>query len=202
MNYIGSRTIETTRLVLRKSEMDEQKRLWEILCIPEVNRYYLTCRFGFDWEQQRPFFESKVSNAGKSDVFQWSIIIKDTDVCIGQLSVQSRNSEDSLVTDDAIRGIGWFIDPAYQGLGYATEAAEAILDYMFNEVGIDEIRTGAAVDNPASWRLMEKLGFVRRGDELHKTKYTYVDEPVDSYSYGLTKEEYMKFRKAKVIVKK
>lgn len=190
MRYIGSRTIETERLILRKSQIEEQKRLWEILCIPEVHRYYLTCKFGFDWEQQRPFFESKVSKAGNPDVFQWSIIKKDDGICIGQLSVQSGSSEDSSITDDSIRGIGWFIDPVYQGFGYATEAAAAVLDFMFNEVEITEIRTGAAVLNPASWRLMEKLGFVRRSDALHKTRYTYVNEPVDCYSYGLTDKEY------------
>lgn len=201
MNYLGSKTLETGRLILKKSEVEEQKRLWEILCIPEVNRYYLTCRFGFDWEQQRPYFEKKAANSGSPEIFQWSIFIKDCNKCIGQLSVQSGHSEDDDVTDDSIRGIGWFIDPEEQGKGYATEAASAVLDYMFNEVEISEIRTGAAVTNPASYKLMEKLGFKRRGDKLHKTKYTYVDDAVDSYSYGLTRDEYKEFMGNKVKTK-
>lgn len=201
MNYIGSKTLETERLVLKKSGVEEQKRLWEILCIPEVHRYYLTCKFGFDWEGQRPYFEKKAENSGDPSIFQWSIFIKDNNKCIGQISVQSGHSEDPLVTDDAIRGIGWFIDPEEQGKGYATEAATKVLDYMFNEVEIDEIRTGAAVVNPASYRLMEKIGFRRRGDKLHKTKYTFVEEKVDSYSYGLTKEEYKEFIGNKVLIK-
>ena len=41
MNLMGSKTIETERLFLRKSSMKEQKRLWEILMIPEVNQWYL-----------------------------------------------------------------------------------------------------------------------------------------------------------------
>lgn len=201
MNYIGSKTLETERLVLKKSGVEEQKRLWEILCIPEVHRYYLTCKFGFDWEGQRPYFEKKAENSGDPSIFQWSIFIKDNNKCIGQISVQSGHSEDPLVTDDAIRGIGWFIDPEEQGKGYATEAATKVLDYMFNEVEIDEIRTGAAVVNPASYRLMEKIGFRRRGDKLHKTKYTFVEEEVDSYSYGLTKDEYKEFIGNKVLIK-
>ena len=201
MNYLGSKTLETDRLILKKSEVEEQKRLWEILCIPEVNRYYLTCKFGFDWEQQRPYFEKKVVNSGSPEIFQWSIFIKDSNKCIGQLSVQSGHSEDEAITDDAIRGIGWFIDPEEQGNGYATEAASAVLDYMFNEVEISEIRTGAAVLNPASYKLMEKLGFKRRGGALHKTKYTYLDEAVDSYSYGLTRDEYREFMGNKVKTK-
>ena len=42
MKYLGSKEIETERLFLRSSKMPEQKRLWEILMIPEVNKWYLT----------------------------------------------------------------------------------------------------------------------------------------------------------------
>ena len=42
MKLIESKTIETERLILRSSKMEEQKRLWEILMIPEVNKWYLT----------------------------------------------------------------------------------------------------------------------------------------------------------------
>ena len=42
MNLIGSKTIESERLILKSSKMEEQKRLWEILMIPEVNKWYLT----------------------------------------------------------------------------------------------------------------------------------------------------------------
>ena len=41
MKLIGIKTIETERLILRSSKMEEQKRLWEILMIPEVNKWYL-----------------------------------------------------------------------------------------------------------------------------------------------------------------
>lgn len=40
MNLTGNRTIETERLILRSSKMEEQKRLWEILMIPKVNKWY------------------------------------------------------------------------------------------------------------------------------------------------------------------
>ena len=32
---------------------------------------------------------------------------------------------------------------------------------MFNEVGIEKIETSVAIDNQASWKLMEKFGFHR-----------------------------------------
>ena len=64
-----------------------------------------------------------------------------------------------------------------------------MMDYMFDECEIDEIKTEAAIQNTASWKIMEKFGFVR----LKKTRmveYTYVDDPVEDYQYYLTKEMY------------
>ena len=62
---------------------------------------------------------------------------------------------------------------------------------MFNEVDIKGIETSSAVCNQASFSLMEKLGFKRRENKIHQQKYTFVDELVDCYSYGITKEEYL-----------
>ena len=42
MKYLGSQERETNRLVLKPQTMEEQKYLWEVLMIPEVNRYFLT----------------------------------------------------------------------------------------------------------------------------------------------------------------
>lgn len=42
MNYLGSKRIVTKRLELRSQTMDEQKYLWDLLMIPEVNRYFLS----------------------------------------------------------------------------------------------------------------------------------------------------------------
>ena len=68
MNFIGTKTIETERLILKPQTMDEQKRLWEILMIPSVNSVYLTTPAKFrdklkDWSKQEPFYEEKIKHA-------------------------------------------------------------------------------------------------------------------------------------------
>lgn len=90
---------------------------------------------------------------------------------------------------DSIRDVGWYLDPKYQGKGYGYEAAKRMVDYMFKEVGIDEIRTGAAIVNPSSWRIMEKLGF-KRLDETKMVNYTYIDGETEIYLYNLNKGDY------------
>lgn len=194
MNLIGSKIIETERLILKPQTMQEQKRLWEILMIPEVNKVYLTTPAKFrdklkDWSKQEPFYEEKISHANDKDVFEWSIFLKDTNECIGKIDYHEYSKEDNEINDLSIRGVGWYIDPIHQGKGYGTEAAKHTLKYMFEEVQITKIITGAAIDNPASWKIMDRLGYTK----LPQTKlvtYTYLDEPVEIYTYEITKEQY------------
>lgn len=123
--------------------------------------------------------------------------LKETNKCIGQINAHNSEKEKYGVLDQSIMSVGWFLDPAYQGKGYATEAALAMIDYMFKKVGISEIRTSAAICNPASWKLMERLGFTRDSYKTYFNTYTFVDEPVECYLYGMTKEEYIKFNNKK-----
>lgn len=198
MNNLGSRTIETERLVLKAQTMDEQEYLWSVLMMPKVNKYYLTVPTFLreklkDWNKQQEYYQDEMKHANDVDVYKWSMFLKDTGECIGRVTCQ-----ESDVSDPAIRDVGWYIDPKYQGFGYGTEAAKAMIEYMFNEVGINEIRTGAAVINSASWRIMEKLGFVRT-DNTKMVQYTYLDEPVEVYQYLLTKEMFYDFNNKKVL---
>lgn len=190
MKNLGSRFLATSRLELKSQTMKEQKHLWEILMLPEVNCFYLTVSTPRDnlmnWELQKEFYKKAKEHADDLDVYKWSIFLKGTDICIGQID---SHQIDNL--DPSIRGIGWYIDPKYQQKGYATEAAEAMVKYLFAEVKINSIQTKAAVNNIPSWKVMEHLGF-KRLPETCWENYTFMNEPVECYKYILTKEMYFK----------
>lgn len=199
MKYLGSKTIETDRLILKAQLMEEQKKLWEILMIPEVNRYFLTVPSKFrdklkDWNIQEKYYEEEMKHAKDNNVFKWSIFLKETGECIGRISCHEATSENSEITDSNIRGVGWIIDPKYQSRGYGTEASKAMIDFMFLECKIAKIITGAAICNPASWKIMEKLGFERK-KETKTIQYTFLDEPTEIYCYELTRDKYLLFNK-------
>ena len=59
--------------------------------------------------------------------------------------------------------MGWVLNPQFQGLGIALEAAQATLSYGFLTLGIHRVVATAQPENPASYKLMEKLGMVREG---------------------------------------
>lgn len=63
--------------------------------------------------------------------------------------------------------IGWRIDPKYWNRGYASEGAEACLNFAFEELKLDEIVAFTSKDNFASQKVMEKIGMTFSHDFLH-----------------------------------
>ena len=213
MNRIDSKNLYTDRLELRIPTMEEQHKLWEILINEDINQYYFPtpdrifiknnlskekiddlkkARKIFmeqlsDWERQKPFYEGKIKSIQAQDDSQkytWSIFLKGTNTVIGQITCQPKDNE-----PENIRDVGWFIDPNYQGQGYATEAATAMLDFMFNEVEITDIKTSAAEINQGSWKIMEALGFEFVGTK--KSSYFKGDEILVSKEYHENKELFL-----------
>jgi RimJ/RimL family protein N-acetyltransferase len=66
---------------------------------------------------------------------------------------------------DAVE-LGYWIVPSCWGLGFATEAARAVVDFARDTLRLPRLVSGHFVDNPASGRVLEKLGFVRTGLEM------------------------------------
>ena len=65
-----------------------------------------------------------------------------------------------------------------------------MIDYMFNEVEINSISSGAVKDNLASWRIFEKLGFNKICEVEEESHYTFYDGILTFSKYGLTKGWY------------
>jgi [ribosomal protein S5]-alanine N-acetyltransferase len=62
--------------------------------------------------------------------------------------------------------LGYWIGKPYWGMGYATEAVQALVRYAFATDGFAYLTVGHFSDNPASARVIAKAGFVRHGKEV------------------------------------
>ncbi len=84
--------------------------------------------------------------------------------------------------------VGWSLHPAYQGHGYATEAAQVLLNYGFTQRNLHRITSICDTRNTASFRLMERLGMRREGHlrQSQLTQGTWHDE----YLYALLRDEW------------
>lgn len=64
--------------------------------------------------------------------------------------------------------IGWMLTPSVWGQGFATEAGSAIRDEAFDRLALESIVAGHHPENPASGRIMEKLGMTFERDVVSK----------------------------------
>ena len=85
--------------------------------------------------------------------------------------------------------IGWVFHPQYCGRGYATEGAQALLAYGFERLGLHRIIATCQPENPASARVMEKLGMRREG---HFRQCIQREGGVwwDAYFYAILSQEW------------
>lgn len=65
--------------------------------------------------------------------------------------------------DRRIAEIGYWVGKPYWGRGIATEAAYALVSHLFADAGFDKLTCCHFADNPASARVIEKLGFTSTG---------------------------------------
>jgi RimJ/RimL family protein N-acetyltransferase len=77
--------------------------------------------------------------------------------------------------------LGYWLGVPFWGHGYATEAARAVIDYAFAELGHDVLQSGARVSNPASRRVLEKCGFQWTGVQLCRIRAINSAAPIDRF---------------------
>jgi RimJ/RimL family protein N-acetyltransferase len=77
--------------------------------------------------------------------------------------------------------IGYWLGVPYWRNGYATEAARAVIDHAFEDLGLERLEAGARVSNPASRRVLEKCGFQWSGVTLLRIRAIASSAPVDRF---------------------
>lgn len=85
--------------------------------------------------------------------------------------------------------LGWVLDPAHTGHGYATEAVRELLRYCFQDLGVRRVTANCFLDNDTSWRLMERVGMRR---ELHAVRESLHRSGrwLDTVGYAILDEEW------------
>ena len=107
----------------------------------------------------------ELANLGQPPYADYAVILKDGGEFIGSVGIVPTlvpwgalkgDAQDGLLSPEI--GLFWGILPEYRRRGYATEAAHALLDYLFHEMKARQAVATTERDNIASKRTMEKLG--------------------------------------------
>ncbi|RYP84181.1 N-acetyltransferase [Nocardioides guangzhouensis] len=85
--------------------------------------------------------------------------------------------------------LGWVLDPACTGHGYATEAVRALLRVSFHDLGVRRVVATCFLDNVASWRLMERVGMRREAHAVRESLHRS-GRWLDTVTYALLAEDH------------
>jgi RimJ/RimL family protein N-acetyltransferase len=180
--------IQSPRLILRSLSAADLEDFLAYRSDPEVLRYQ---GMGpMDREKATAFIEEMANLDLHTHAIppgkwlQIGIELTDSKKLIGDLALKFDAYE------PRIAEIGFTLNPAYQRQGFGTEAATNLIQYLFTEKNTHRIIALTDVRNPASYRLLEKLGF-RREAHYRKSYFDKMDgDWFDEYRYGLLGEDW------------
>ena len=146
-------TLNTERLVLRQPVLTDAERMSELMSDEDIVRMTASIPYPFIPLAAEFWIMRQASDWRRGNSYGYAIT-QDGGEIMGVM--------DLFQNGDGDKEVGYWIGRPYWGNGYITEAAQAVLDEGFRSFDIDYIDAGYFYDNPASGRVLEKLGFVRK----------------------------------------
>ena len=169
--------LESERLLFRDHEVSDLDAYCAMEADPEVRRY-VGGRPRPREEAERKFRQG-LKRPPSQRLSMWATVYKQKGLYIGRCGVYPH-----FVTAGGIipgeGSLAFYLARAYWGLGLATEAGRAFVNFGFHELGLTRIVTTVQVGNDASVRVLEKLGFRLAGTEQGEFRSFYhfqVDHP-------------------------
>ena len=156
--------LRSPRLILRRLRRDDLAALCVYRSLPEVARYQSWESFGPD-EAARLIDDQAGREPGVSGTwFQLAIVEAATGLVVGDCGLHCRQE------DPRQMEVGITLAPAHQGRGYATEAVECLLGFVFGRLGKHRVAAVTDAENRPAASLFRRLGFRR---EAHFVEHVW-----------------------------
>ena len=157
LTHKGTQTIETPRLLLRRARMEDAQAMFDNWASdPEVTKF-LTWPTYTSVDTAHNRLNIWIQDYERPECYQWMIVLKNRMEPIGSISV----TEHSDRTEKA--EIGYCIGRPWWHRGITTEALEAVIAFLFTEVGMNRVEARHDPNNPHSGAVMRKCGMVYEG---------------------------------------
>lgn len=157
MEHRGTKKLETARLILRpfvKEDAPAMYRNWA--SDPEVTKF-LSWPTYKTVDTAHEILNIWVPQYRDDTFYQWAIELKEIGEVIGSISVVNFDERVDMAE------IGFCIGRSWWGQGIMTEAFQAVIDFLFGEVGVQRIEAGHDPNNPASGAVQRKCGLKYEG---------------------------------------
>lgn len=184
MNHLGTVTIETERLILRRFREEDSEKAYANWMRDEAVTKYLRWPPHPSVEVSRSIIKEWVKAYDEEDFYQWVIEVKAIQEPIGTISVVRQNERVGSMD------IGYCIGSKWWHQGIVTEAFKAIIKFLFEEVKVNRIEALHDTNNPNSGKVMRKCGLTYEGT-LRQADFNN-QGIVDTCIYGIVASDYNK----------
>lgn len=172
-------TLETKRLRLRPLAMSDAKWIFE---------YSKSPAFSQCLKRKKPFSRKDVLKyvfgiLHKEPLLYWAVILKENSRMIGDCGLCEWNQ-------DAQRAeLSYATSPDVWNQGYATEAADCVIRYGFEQHSLNRIEAHCNTGNAASEKVLQKNGLKLEG--ILRQYILCDDQPLDMKLYSILKQEWI-----------
>ncbi len=171
--------IQTERLTLCKPMIEDARAVFETWAQdPEVTRT-MTWPPHENIDVTRSVLRRMIDAWEQNTRYTYMILEQSSNQAVGMIEIRIEGHKAE---------IGYVLARVHWDKGYMTEAAQALVDWAFQQPEIYRVYATTSVDNIGSQRVMEKIGMTREGIMHRYIIHPNVsDVPVDSYLYAIVK---------------
>ncbi len=173
--------LQTERLVLRRFNQKDAPDVQRLAGAWEVARTLLWVPHPYDDGVAEEWISQHRSAFERGEGMNFAVVLRERGELGGACGL-------TINSQDANAELGYWIGVPYWGQGYATEAAREVVRYGFEELGLHRIYAAHFGNNPASGRVLAKIGMSYEGTrrDHHRKWGTYEDR----VEYGLLASEW------------
>jgi RimJ/RimL family protein N-acetyltransferase len=145
--------LDTSRLTLRPFVEGDFEAVHAMRSDPEVVRYLYGDVLSED--ETRSLLTKRMDNVAWENEGDWmsaAVVERASGTTVGDMALQWVSERDRTAE------VGFILDPRHQGKGFATEAARALIGWIFESAGFHRVIGRTEARNAASARVLEKLG--------------------------------------------
>lgn len=159
MQHIGTKYMETERLILRRFALEDAEAMYQNWASDDEVTRYLSWPNHAAVDVSAAVLSDWVSHYGEADYYQWAIVPKDFGQPIGSIAGVHVNDRVGKVE------IGYCIGKNWWHQGIVSEALSAVIGFLMDEVGVNRVEACHDPRNPHSGAVMAKCAMTYEGTQ-------------------------------------
>ncbi len=172
---------QTKRLYFRRFDRDDAQIITDLISAPEFSDNTSSIPFPYKIEHAFEFLDRQEQAFQKGEAIVFGAFSLETGRLIADGGLHGKN-------EHQVAELGYIVAKPYWNQGFGTELARAIVNFGFSEWKLRKIIARHFSFNPASGRIMQKIGMIKEG---HLRNHIVRNGRIcDDVIYGILREEW------------